>query len=121
MSPDPATDPAGQGGGRSPSSEAVKQELERVLASPDFIASDRLKKFLRFVVEAALAGRADRLHGYPIALEVLGRDASFDPQADPVVRLEAGRGSRVPLCQVLPAPGPLLKDGWGRRGGACRR
>ena len=91
LSLDPATDPAGHGGGLAPSGEAVKRELERILASPDFVASDRLKKFLRFVVEEALAGRADRLHGYPIALEVLGRDASFDPQADPVVRMEAGR------------------------------
>ena len=66
-------------------------ELERVLASPDFVASDRLRRFLRFVVEEALAGRADRLHAYPIALEVLGRDTSFDPQTDPVVRMEAGR------------------------------
>jgi hypothetical protein len=43
------------------------------------------------VVEETLAGRADRLHAYPIALEVLGRDANFDPQTDPVVRMEAGR------------------------------
>jgi hypothetical protein len=69
----------------------VRRELEQVLASPDFVASDRLRKFLRFVVEEALAGRGDRLHAYPIALEVLGRDASFDPQTDPVVRMEAGR------------------------------
>ena len=91
LSLDPETDRAGHGGGLAPSREAVKQELERVLASPDFVASDRLKRFLRFVVEEALAGRADRLHAYPIALEVLGRDASFDPQTDPVVRMEAGR------------------------------
>jgi TolB-like protein len=43
------------------------------------------------VVDEALAGRGDRLHAYPIAVEVLGRDASFDPQNDPVVRMEAGR------------------------------
>ena len=43
------------------------------------------------MVEETQAGRADRLHAYPIALEVLGRDASFDPQTDPVVRMEAGR------------------------------
>jgi adenylate cyclase len=91
VSPDPATDDAGQGGRLSPSVEAIKQQLERVLASPDFVASDRLKKFLRFVVEEALAGRSDRLQAYPIAVEVLGRDASFDPQTDPVVRMEAGR------------------------------
>jgi TolB-like protein len=74
-----------------PSADMVRRELERVLASPEFVASDRLRKFLRFVVEEALAGRGDRLHAYPIALEVLGRDANFDPQADPVVRMEAGK------------------------------
>jgi TolB-like protein len=91
LSSDPAPDEASHGDRRSPSAEGVRQELERVLASPDFVASDRLKGFLRFVVEEALAGRGDRLQAYPIALEVLGRDASFDPQTDPVVRMEAGR------------------------------
>jgi adenylate cyclase len=91
LSFDPAPDPSGDGGPLSSRAEAVKQELERVLASPDFVASGRLKKFLRFVVEESLAGRGDRLHGYPIALEVLGRDASFDPQLDPVVRIEAAK------------------------------
>jgi adenylate cyclase len=81
----------GLGAQLAPSAEVVRRELERILASPDFVASDRLKRFLRFVVEETLAGRKDRLHAYPIALEVLGRDASFDPQTDPVVRMEAGR------------------------------
>jgi adenylate cyclase len=63
---------AGHGARLAPSAEAVTQELEQVLASPDFVASDRLKRFLRFVVEETLAGRGDRLHAYPIALEVLG-------------------------------------------------
>jgi TolB-like protein len=88
---DPVHDDAAHGDRLSPSAEAVRGELERVLASPDFVASDRLKGFLRFVVEEALAGRSDRLQAYSIALAVLGRDASFDPQIDPVVRMEAGR------------------------------
>jgi TolB-like protein len=88
---EPAPGDAGDGERLAPSAEEIRQELEQVLASPDFVASDRLKRFLRFVVEEALAGRADRLQAYPIALEVLGRDAGFDPQTDPVVRMEAGR------------------------------
>jgi adenylate cyclase len=64
LSSDPAPDIASHGDRNSPSAEAVKQELERVLASPDFVASDRLKRFLRFVVEEAVAGRADRLQAY---------------------------------------------------------
>ena len=78
-------------GDHQPSPEAVREELGRILASEEFIASDRLRAFLRFVVEEALAGRADRLKAYTIALEVLGRDGSFDPQTDPVVRMEAGK------------------------------
>jgi TolB-like protein len=74
-----------------PSPQAVREQLERILASAGFVATDRLKSFLRFVVEETLAGRADSLKGYTIALEVLGRDATFDPQNDPSVRMEAGK------------------------------
>lgn len=76
---------------RQPSPQAVREQLERILANADFVATDRLRSFLRFVVEETLAGRADRLKGYTIALEVLRRDATFDPQNDPVVRMEAGK------------------------------
>jgi adenylate cyclase len=69
----------------------LRGELERLLASGEFVASDRLKEFLRFVVEHRLAGRADSLKAYTIALEVFGRDSTFDPQTDPVVRMEASK------------------------------
>lgn len=38
-----------------------------------------------------MAGRADRLKGYCIAVQVFGRDVSFDAQTDPLVRIEARR------------------------------
>lgn len=74
-----------------PSEPAVRAQLERILASPQFAVSDRARRFLRFVVEEALAGRADTLKEYTLATEVLGRDASFDPKLSPSVRVEAGR------------------------------
>ena len=46
---------------------------------------------LKFLVYETLAGRADTLKGYTIGLSVFGRDEDFDPQADPIVRLEARR------------------------------
>lgn len=46
---------------------------------------------LRYLIEEALAGRADRLKGFSIAVAVFGRDETFDSQNDPVVRLEARR------------------------------
>jgi adenylate cyclase len=74
-----------------PSSHMVRTQLERVLASGEFVASKRLRTFLQFVVEEALAGRADRLKAYTIAIAALGRDPAFDPQNDPIVRMQAGR------------------------------
>ncbi|MHB2168946.1 hypothetical protein [Alsobacter sp. R-9] len=74
---------------------AIRSQLGRVLASPDFGRSERLSKFLRFIVEETLAGRADRLKAYTIALAVFDRPASFDPQADPLVRIEATRLRRA--------------------------
>jgi TolB-like protein len=67
-----------------------RAQLDRVLNSSDFEATARERRFLGHVVEEALAGRGDRIKAYSIAVEVFGRDASFDPQTDPIVRIEAG-------------------------------
>jgi TolB-like protein len=73
----------------------VRAQLDRVISSPEFSASERDRKFLRYVVEETLAGRADRIRGYSIGTEVFGRDHTFDAQSDPVVRIEAGRLRRA--------------------------
>ncbi|WP_275168282.1 hypothetical protein [Bradyrhizobium sp. CSS354] len=65
--------------------------MECILSSQHFPASERRRAFLRFIVEETLAGRGDSLKGYTVALAVFGRKETFDPQADPVVRLEARR------------------------------
>ena len=61
------------------------------MASGAFPASARRRKLLEYVVEQTLAGRGDRLKAYDLAVCVLGRDAGFDPQGDPIVRIEASR------------------------------
>ena len=73
------------------STDAVRAELSRILESPHFDASERNRGFLTYVVEEALAGRTDRIKAYTIATEVFGRDPTFDPQLDSIVRIEAGR------------------------------
>ena len=70
---------------------SVRRALERILASPGFDASARNRRFLEYIVEETLAGRADRLKGLTIAIDVFGRDATIDPQHDPVVRIEAAK------------------------------
>src|SRR5215472_15846814 len=71
--------------------ERVRGQLERILASATFADAERANKFLRFVVECTLDGRASQIKESVIGVEVLGRNPSFDPKTDPIVRVEAGR------------------------------
>jgi len=77
------------------SEELIRKQLQRVLDSTTFLASKRISQFLTFIVMETLAGRADRIKGYTIGVEVYGRDASFDSVADSLVRVEAGRLRRM--------------------------
>jgi adenylate cyclase len=70
---------------------AVRAQLQRILSSPEFDATERNGRFLAYVVEEALSGRSDRIKGYSVATSVFGRAEDFDPQLDPIVRIEAGR------------------------------
>jgi adenylate cyclase len=70
---------------------ALRAQLQRIVSCREFDASDRNRRFLQHVVEETLAGRAERIKAYSIATSTFGRDASFDPAADPIVRIEAGR------------------------------
>ncbi len=67
------------------------EELERILRSATFHQSDRLKRFLTFVVSETAAGRADDLKEYVIGVRVCGKEDSFDPRTDPIVRVQARR------------------------------
>ena len=87
MKPEPTDD--------IPGPQEVRATVERMTASEAFVRSPQLAAFLRFVVDAVLEGGSDRIKGYTIAVEVLRRDASFDPQSDPIVRVEATRLRRA--------------------------
>ena len=73
----------------------VRAQLDRILASVEFHAPERGRGFLQYIVEETLEGRQEQLKAYTIAQAVFGRDASFDAQNDPVVRIEAGRIRRA--------------------------
>ncbi|MGR9171065.1 hypothetical protein [Rhizobium sp. KDH_Rht_773_N] len=74
-----------------PTADEICRQVERILGSEEFHAPKRGRNFLEFVVNETLAGRSDFLKAFTIANIVFGREASFDPQNDPVVRIEAGR------------------------------
>jgi tetratricopeptide (TPR) repeat protein len=73
----------------------VRAQVARMTASTVFATSPQLRAFLVFVVEAVLRGQDKRLKGYTIGVEVLRRDINFDPQLDPIVRVEATRLRRA--------------------------
>jgi hypothetical protein len=63
--------------------QAIRDELERVLSSGDFARSERVSRFLRFLVEQHLAGRGGELKESLIAVELLGRKPDYDPSRIP--------------------------------------
>src|SRR5258705_13954850 len=71
--------------------DKVTEQLNRILASKAFRQADRLKRFLSFIVEETIAGRGERLKEFVVGVEVFGKDASFDPRNDPIVRVQARR------------------------------
>jgi hypothetical protein len=73
------------------SDDSIRDELSRILESSLFAQSDRLGRFLRFTVEATLAGEADMLKEYLIGTEVYQRNSSYLPSEDSIVRSEARR------------------------------
>ncbi len=98
--------------GERPASDEIRRALNRILKSDAFRDSYRLKSFLSFIVEATLAGHGERLKAYTIAVEALGRDVNFDPQADPIIRVEAVR-MRHALARYYSGSGsddPLVID-----------
>ncbi len=84
-------DPATGGASGAPAEEAVRACLGNMLSAPQFSDSPQLASFLKFIVEETLSGRGGELKGYSIATLALNRPESFDPQTDPIVRVQAGR------------------------------
>jgi predicted ATPase len=65
--------------------------LEKILSSDVFKAAGSLRELLRFTVSETMAGRGGDLKEYLLGATVLERGDSFDPKADPIVRMQMRR------------------------------
>jgi hypothetical protein len=83
---------------------AVCEQLDRILASPVFRNSKRYSSLLKHVVERVLDGRPEDLKERNIGVDVFGRAADYDTNADHVVRSVAGEVRRR-LAQYYMEPG----------------
>lgn len=64
--------------------------VQRIVASPSFAKSDRLRQFLTFICELAIQGRAQEINEVNIGARLFGRP-DYDPSVDGIVRSHASR------------------------------
>jgi tetratricopeptide (TPR) repeat protein len=69
----------------------VEAALETLMRWPGLARSPQLAGFLDYIVKAKLRGDEGAIKAYSIAVDVFGRPQSFDPQTDPIVRVQARR------------------------------
>ena len=66
-----------------------REELGRILGNKLFANSPKKSRFLEFVCEQTFIGNGEKLNEYQIGVEVYERGVEFDPQKDPIVRVQA--------------------------------
>ncbi|TWB23687.1 TolB-like protein [Nitrospirillum amazonense] len=102
---------------KTPSPWAVREQIDRLRASPQFAGSERLLAFLHFIVEETLKDGGATLREAVIGNAVYGREPPYDPRIDSTVRVEArrlrrkledhyaGPGQSDPVVITLPTGG----------------
>ncbi len=79
---------------RLPETAAVRDQIERLLALPAIRRSPNSLKLLSHLGERLLQGRPAPGQ-YELATEVMGLGRDFDPDANPLIRMQAGRLRRA--------------------------
>jgi serine/threonine-protein kinase len=69
--------------------DRIRAEVKRIQASPVLASAPSLRQLLEVTVEKTLLGQEGEIKETTLAIEVFGRKTSFDPQADPIVRVQA--------------------------------
>ncbi len=72
-------------------SKDIRAQLDAILASEAFARAPRMQRFLAYVIDETLAGRAHQLGEYGIGVGVFDRGPDFEPALDPIVRNDARR------------------------------
>src|ERR1700676_2630764 len=92
--------------------DAARAQVERIFQSKTFRSSDVLRHLLSYLVDASLAGTADDLKEYTVAVDALGKPSSYDPRQESAVRMQVGR-LRQKLAEYYRTEGiddPVLLD-----------
>jgi hypothetical protein len=71
--------------------EILETQVERILRSDELRTSEVLRQILKFLLEKTVSGEADHLKEYTVAIDGLGKSATYDPQHNSAVRIQVGR------------------------------
>jgi hypothetical protein len=71
--------------------ERMLSQAERVIHSDVFRSSEVLRHLLKFLADKSSTGEAEHLKEYTVAIDALGKPASYDPRHDSAVRIQVGR------------------------------
>jgi hypothetical protein len=74
-----------------PKEDLARAEIDRLLHSDLFRASDAQRRLLSYLAEKSLSGHADDLKEYTVGIEGMGKPQDYDPQRDSSVRMQAAR------------------------------
>src|SRR6266496_4187142 len=88
--------------------EEVRAELQSVLQSQSFARSPGLSRLLSYLCHKVVAGESNQIKEYSVALDVFGRQESFDQDSDSIVRVQANR-LRKRLAEYYAAEGKAHK------------
>jgi hypothetical protein len=97
---------------KSTMAEPIHQQIERIVHSEQFRSSEVLRRLLTFLSEKAIAGEADNLKEYVVAIDGLGKSSTYDPQHNSAVRIQMGR-LRQRLAEYYRSEGkndPMIVD-----------
>ncbi len=90
--------------------DAIRAQLERILASSVLAHAESLSRLLKYIVTWKLGEKGGPLKEYLIGVEVFDRGESFDPKTDTIVRVQVRR-LRAKLSVYYQGPGeadPLI-------------
>ena len=73
------------------SANAVQQQIEKILHSPEFSGSEVLRNLLSFLARHSLEKPGEVVKEYELGVAVLGKAEGFDPRLDSAVRVHAAR------------------------------
>ena len=71
--------------------QSLQSQIERILHSEELRGSEVLRRLLKYLAEKSLTGEADELKEYIVAIDGLGKPASYDPRHNSAVRIQVGR------------------------------